>query len=28
MIGPALRELGVSVRISVRSEARADVVVP
>ena len=28
MIGPALRELGVSVRISVRSEARADVVTP
>ncbi len=28
MIGPALRELGVSVRISVRSEARADVVPP
>ena len=28
MIGPALRELGVSVRISVRSEARADVVAP
>ena len=26
MIGPALRELGVSVTISVRSEARADVV--
>ena len=28
MIGPALRELGVSVTISVRSEARADLVVP
>lgn len=28
MIGPALRELGVSVTISVRAEARADLVVP
>ncbi len=28
MVGPALRELGVSVTISVRSEARADVIVP
>ena len=28
MIGPALRELGVSVSISVHSQARADVVVP
>ncbi len=28
MIGPALRELGVSVTISVRSEARSDLVVP
>lgn len=28
MVGPALRELGVSVTISVRSQARADVVVP
>ncbi len=28
MVGPALRELGVSVTISVRSEARADVVTP
>jgi hypothetical protein len=28
MIGPALRELGVTVSISVRSQARADVVVP
>lgn len=25
MVGPALRELGVSVRISVRSEARSDI---
>ena len=28
MVGPALRELGVTVTISVRSEARADLVVP
>lgn len=28
MIGPALRELGVSVTVAVRSEARADVVTP
>jgi hypothetical protein len=28
MVGPALRELGVSVTISVRSEARSDLVVP
>ncbi|HSO65719.1 MAG TPA: Tad domain-containing protein [Ornithinibacter sp.] len=28
MIGPALRELGVSVTILVRSQARADVVLP
>ena len=28
MIGPALRELGVSVTISVRSQARADVLAP
>ena len=28
MVGPALRELGVSVTISVRSQARADLVVP
>jgi Putative Flp pilus-assembly TadE/G-like len=28
MVGPALRELGVTVTISVRSQARADLVVP
>ena len=28
MIGPALRDLGVSVRIRVRSEARSDLVIP